>query len=37
MLSLVGRELKNLKEKDISNATDIQHLDVSSNFLSSGI
>lgn len=37
MLTLVGRELKNLKEKDIANATDIEHLDVSSNSLSSGV
>lgn len=37
MLNLVGKELKHLKEKDISNASDIQHLDVSSNQLTSGI
>jgi Leucine-rich repeat (LRR) protein len=37
MLSLVGRELKQLKEKDIANATEIQHLDLSSNMLSSGV
>ncbi len=37
MLNLVGKELKNLKEKDIANATDIQHLDVSCNMLSNGV
>jgi len=37
MLSLVGKELKQLKEKHIANANEIQHLDLSSNLLSSGI
>ena len=37
MLSLVDKNLKNLKEKDIANATEIQHLDISCNSLSSGV
>ena len=37
MLSLVGKELKQLKEKHIANATETQHLDVSFNLLTSGI
>ena len=37
MLNLVGRELKQLKEKDISNAAEVEHLDVSSNSLSNGV
>lgn len=37
MLNLVDCELKQLKEKHIVNASEIQHLDISSNLLSSGI
>lgn len=37
MLSLVGKGLKVLKEKDISSATEIEHLDVSFNSLTSGV
>ena len=37
MLNLIGKELKHLKEKDIGDAQDIEHLDVSFNQLSNGV